>query len=271
MAASRRYAAVLCLGAVIRGETTHDQHINRAVSTTLAEIGVALGVPVLFGVLTCNTLEQAIARWGGRPATHGKEAARQPRRQKGIDCADAAVEMVDMEQNSMHELEIESMSNTMFVRVIALSNPPIFEFLHPHQPMSRRSRAREVALQVLFQEDLNPGVNPATADDFVHRRLAGWRSWSSFREPDRRGAPQPRGARTACCCDRRQLGSRPDGRHGPQRAALGRSRCCIPTRPTGWPSTRPWNWPNVSAAAIRPNSSTASWTGNQDERRRVME
>src|SRR5450830_1862649 len=49
LAASGRYAAVICLGAVIRGETTHDQHINRAVSTALCEIGVHYGLPVLFG------------------------------------------------------------------------------------------------------------------------------------------------------------------------------------------------------------------------------
>ena len=59
LAAAGRYAAILCLGAVIRGETTHDQHINRAVSIALAEFGARCGLPVLFGVLTCNTLEQA--------------------------------------------------------------------------------------------------------------------------------------------------------------------------------------------------------------------
>ena len=65
---------MICLGAVIRGETTHDQHINRAVSTALCEIGVHYGLPVLFGILTCNTLEQAIARSGGQAATTGKDA-----------------------------------------------------------------------------------------------------------------------------------------------------------------------------------------------------
>ncbi len=81
LAASGRYAAVICLGAVIRGETTHDQHINRAVSNALAEIGVHYGLPVLFGVLTCNTLEQAIARSGGHAATSGKDQADKRSRQ----------------------------------------------------------------------------------------------------------------------------------------------------------------------------------------------
>ena len=73
LAASGRYIAVLCLGTVIRGETSHDQHINRAVSHAIAQIGVQFGIPVLFGVLTCNSLEQAIARSGGQAGTHGKD------------------------------------------------------------------------------------------------------------------------------------------------------------------------------------------------------
>lgn len=95
-AASGRYAAVLCLGAVIRGETTHDQHINRAVSTALAEIGVRHELPVLFGVLTCNTLDQAIARSGGEAGTHGKDRPDSRLGNKGSECAEAALEMVNL-------------------------------------------------------------------------------------------------------------------------------------------------------------------------------
>ena len=96
LAASGRYAAVICLGAVIRGETTHDQHINRAVSTALCEIGVHYGLPVLFGILTCDTLEQAIARSGGQTATTGKDGANAKIGNKGVDCALAALEMVNL-------------------------------------------------------------------------------------------------------------------------------------------------------------------------------
>lgn len=96
LAASGRYVAVLCLGAVIRGETTHDQHINRAVSMALAEIGARTGVPVLFGVLTCNTLEQAIARSGGQRATRGKDRTDSHTGNKGAECAEAALEMVSL-------------------------------------------------------------------------------------------------------------------------------------------------------------------------------
>jgi len=96
LAASGRYAAVICLGAVIRGETTHDQHINRAVSTALCEIGVRHGLPVLFGLLTCNTIEQAIARSGGQTSTTGKDQSGARVGNKGVDCALAALEMVDL-------------------------------------------------------------------------------------------------------------------------------------------------------------------------------
>ncbi len=96
LAASGRYAAVICLGAVIRGETTHDQHINRAVSAALCEIGVHYGLPVLFGILTCNTLDQAIARSGGASATSGKDGADVHLGNKGVDCALAAIEMIDL-------------------------------------------------------------------------------------------------------------------------------------------------------------------------------
>ena len=84
MATSGKYRAVICLGAVIRGETTHDQHINRAVSLGVTEAGLRSGVPVLFGVLTCDTLEQAIHRSGGKVGN------------KGIESAEAALEMVNL-------------------------------------------------------------------------------------------------------------------------------------------------------------------------------
>jgi 6,7-dimethyl-8-ribityllumazine synthase len=83
-AKSGRYAAVLCLGAVIRGETSHDQHINRQVSLSLGRTAIETGVPVLFGVLTCYSLEQAIHRSGGNVGN------------KGVECAEAALEMANL-------------------------------------------------------------------------------------------------------------------------------------------------------------------------------
>ncbi|MBN2292979.1 MAG: 6,7-dimethyl-8-ribityllumazine synthase [Pirellulales bacterium] len=90
------YAAVICLGAVIRGETTHDQHINRAVSLTLAELGVLNSMPIIFGVLTCNTLEQAQARAGVETATRGKDTEDSRIGNKGGECAQAALVMVSL-------------------------------------------------------------------------------------------------------------------------------------------------------------------------------
>ena len=101
---SGRYSAVLCLGAVIRGETSHDQYINRSVSMALAELGTDLGLPVLFGILTCETVEQAIARSGGHVATTGKDASNAHLGNKGVDCAEAALDMVSLvEQIRSHD------------------------------------------------------------------------------------------------------------------------------------------------------------------------
>jgi 6,7-dimethyl-8-ribityllumazine synthase len=84
LARSGSYNAVICLAAVIRGETTHDQYINQQVSRSLGQLAVDTHVPILFGVLTCNTLEQAIQRSGGRVGN------------KGSECARAALQMVDL-------------------------------------------------------------------------------------------------------------------------------------------------------------------------------
>jgi 6,7-dimethyl-8-ribityllumazine synthase len=92
--ASGCYEAVICLGAVIRGETSHDRYINDAVSHALAQLGSETCIPVLFGILTCETLEQALARSGGLAATTGKDAATVHVGNKGVDCAEAALEMV---------------------------------------------------------------------------------------------------------------------------------------------------------------------------------
>lgn len=96
LAAGGRYVAILCLGAVIRGETTHDQHINRAVSTAIAEIGIHYDLPVLFGVLTCETLDQAVARSAPLAGTPGKDRPDSRVGNKGIECAEAALEMVSL-------------------------------------------------------------------------------------------------------------------------------------------------------------------------------
>ena len=74
--------AVLTLGCVVRGETTHDQHINTAVSNSLGRLALDYKIPVAFGVLTVNTMDQAIQRSGGDVGN------------KGVEVADAAIHML---------------------------------------------------------------------------------------------------------------------------------------------------------------------------------
>ena len=69
-----QYDGVVSLGAVIRGETSHDQHINRFVSNALGQLSLESGIPIGFGLLTCDSLEQAEARSGGAVGNKGHEA-----------------------------------------------------------------------------------------------------------------------------------------------------------------------------------------------------
>lgn len=84
LASSGQFAAVICLGAVIQGETSHHEAINSAVSSGLMQAGLSSGTPVLFGVLTCHTMDQALDRAGGKAGNKGCEAAL------------AAIEMVNL-------------------------------------------------------------------------------------------------------------------------------------------------------------------------------
>ena len=84
MASGGGYAAVICLGAVIRGATGHYQHVSSGVARGIASAAMETGVPVIFGVLTVDTLEQAIDRAGGKAGNKGWEAAQ------------AAVEMANL-------------------------------------------------------------------------------------------------------------------------------------------------------------------------------
>ncbi|GHT38395.1 hypothetical protein FACS189427_12450 [Planctomycetales bacterium] len=87
--------AVICLGAVIKGETSHDQHINRAVSMGINEMSVHFGTPVIFGVITCETAEQAEARSGIIESVKDKIVNPAPGN-KGAEAAEAALEMIDL-------------------------------------------------------------------------------------------------------------------------------------------------------------------------------
>jgi 6,7-dimethyl-8-ribityllumazine synthase len=75
MADSGKYQAVICLGAVIRGSTPHFDYIAAEVSKGIAQVGMASGVPTIFGVITTDTLEQAVERAGTKAGNKGADAA----------------------------------------------------------------------------------------------------------------------------------------------------------------------------------------------------
>lgn len=75
LAASHKYAAVICLGAVIKGETDHYDYVAGGAANGVAQAALSTGVPVIFGILTCDTLEQAINRAGGKAGNKGSDAA----------------------------------------------------------------------------------------------------------------------------------------------------------------------------------------------------
>ena len=87
MAMSGKYDAVITLGAVIRGSTSHYDYVCSEVSKGVAAVGLESGIPVLFGVLTTDTIEQAIDRAGTKSGN------------KGYDCALSAIEMVNLIKN----------------------------------------------------------------------------------------------------------------------------------------------------------------------------
>jgi len=75
LAESGRYQAVICLGAVIRGETPHFEYVATQVSSGIAQASLETGVPVIFGIITADSLEQALERAGGKMGNKGYESA----------------------------------------------------------------------------------------------------------------------------------------------------------------------------------------------------
>ncbi len=84
LAKSGKYDAVICLGAVIRGSTSHYDYVCSEVSKGIASVSLETGVPVMFGILTTENIEQAIERAGTKAGN------------KGYDCALGAIEMVNL-------------------------------------------------------------------------------------------------------------------------------------------------------------------------------
>lgn len=84
MAESKKYDAVICLGAVIRGATSHYDYVCAEVSKGVAQVSMNAGIPVMFGILTTDTIEQAVERAGTKAGN------------KGFECAQGAIEMVNL-------------------------------------------------------------------------------------------------------------------------------------------------------------------------------
>ena len=84
LAQSGKYAAVICLGAVIRGQTSHYDYVCQQISRGVGQLNYDAGVPTIFGVLTCETIEQAIERAGTKQGN------------AGVNAAMAAMEMADL-------------------------------------------------------------------------------------------------------------------------------------------------------------------------------
>ncbi len=144
LAKSGRYSAVVCLGAVVRGETPHFEYIAAEVARGIGQVSLDNGLPVVFGVLTTETVEQALARAGGE---HGN---------KGFEAAITAVEMADL-MARLRELQGER-GHRKKERGGA--------------PLGPRRRGRELALQALFQSDLLEDWSEATLDEFWSQQEA---------------------------------------------------------------------------------------------------
>lgn len=84
LAHSGKYVAVICLGAVIQGQTTHHEYINQQVAAGFQKVALETKIPVTFGVITCGSMEQALDRAGGKVGN------------KGVEATLAAIEMVNL-------------------------------------------------------------------------------------------------------------------------------------------------------------------------------
>lgn len=107
MAKSKKYDAVICVGAVIRGSTSHYDYVCSEVSKGIANVSLNSDIPVMFGVLTTDNIEQAIERAGTKAGN------------KGYDCAAGAIEMV----NLIHELDKRTADNSLSVTPFVQEEP----------------------------------------------------------------------------------------------------------------------------------------------------
>ena len=161
LARSGHYDAIVCLGAVIQGETTHHEYINHQVAEGIRTAAQRTGIPVAFGVLTCQNLELALERAGGKMGSKGHEAAMAALETlatlRAIGEPVEAAPETDDEGEDGGEDEDEDEEDAKMA---------------DDQPDPRRRRAREAALQALYQVDLNPDMPPAALTEFLDGELS---------------------------------------------------------------------------------------------------
>lgn len=105
LALSENYDAIICLGAVIRGATAHFDYVAGEASSGIAKLSLELNIPVIFGILTTDTIEQAVERAGTKAGN------------KGFDAAQTAIEMIDL----LRQLRSSKKDTTMSQRVPSIT------------------------------------------------------------------------------------------------------------------------------------------------------
>jgi len=157
LARSGHYDAIVCLGAVIQGETTHHEYINHQVAEGIRTAAQRTGIPVAFGVLTCQNLELALDRAGGKMGNKGHEAAMAALETLATlraigEPVEAAPETDDENDGEGEDEEDAEMADD--------------------QADPKRRRARQAAVQALYQIDLNPDMPPAALTEFLDGELS---------------------------------------------------------------------------------------------------
>ncbi len=170
LAQSGNFDAVVCLGAVIQGETTHHEYINHQVAEGITNAALQSGVPVAFGVLTCQNLELALDRAGGKMGNKGHEAA--------LAALETLATLRAIDEVGTNEVRNESEDAAGTTEMAGSAETEMdaedeeqTEEMPEDRPDPRRRRARETALQALYQLDINPDMPPVALVEFLDSEL----------------------------------------------------------------------------------------------------
>ena len=179
LAHSGNFDAVVCLGAVIQGETTHHEYINHQVAEGISNAALQSGVPVAFGVLTCQNLELALDRAGGKMGNKGHEAAL-----AALETLATLRAIDEVGTNEARNEREEATGTTEMAESAVVTETAETENdaqdeedtetgeMPQDRPDPRRRRARETALQALYQVDINPDMPPAALVEFLDSELS---------------------------------------------------------------------------------------------------